>query len=69
MYMTESTFSVGISLVGGTLYTHMMPCYTCAKMIINAGIIRIVAGKDYHGAKRSKEVFSEAGVKYELLSD
>lgn len=60
---------VGVSLVGGTLYTHMMPCYTCTKMIINAGIVRVVAGKDYHGTKRSKEVFKEAGIAVELLSD
>ena len=59
---------IGVSLNGGTLYTHMAPCYACAKMIINAGIVRIVAGKDYHGAQRSKEIFKEAGVKFELLS-
>lgn len=60
---------IGVSLNGGTLYTHMAPCYACAKMIINAGIVRVVAGKDYHGAKRSKEIFKEAGVKFELLSE
>lgn len=59
---------VGVSLAGGTLYTHMAPCYACAKMIINAGIVRVVAGKDYHGAKRGKEVFKEAGVAFEMLS-
>ncbi len=59
---------VGVSLLGGTLYTHMAPCYTCAKMIINAGITRVVAGKDYHGARSSKEVFRVAGVTFELLS-
>lgn len=58
----------GVSLVGGTIYVHMAPCYACAKMIINAGIVRIVAGKDYHGAKRSKEIFKEAGIAFELLS-
>lgn len=59
---------IGVSLNGGTLYTHMAPCYACAKMIINAGIVHVVAGKDYHGAARSKEIFHEAGVKFELLS-
>lgn len=58
----------GVSLTGGTIYVHMAPCYACAKMIINAGIIRVIAGKDYHGAKRSKEIFKEAGVAFELLS-
>jgi dCMP deaminase len=58
----------GVSLLGGTLYAHMTPCYACAKMIINAGIVRVVAGKDYQAGKRSKEIFKQSGVKFELLS-
>jgi len=57
----------GISTEGSTLYCMMTPCYACAKNIINAGIVRIVAEKDYHAGDRSKEIFKEAGVKYELL--
>ena len=60
---------VGVSLDGATLYTHMAPCYVCAKMIINVGITRVVCGLDYHGAARSKEVFKQAGVKFELLQN
>ena len=59
----------GIPLDGATLYCHMTPCYTCAKMVINCGIKRIVCNVDYHGGKRSKEIFKEAGVKYELLNE
>ncbi|MFZ2038501.1 MAG: cytidine/deoxycytidylate deaminase family protein [Minisyncoccia bacterium] len=58
----------GISTDGGTLYCSMTPCYTCAKLIINAGIKRVVAEKDYHAGARSKEIFKEAGVLYELLN-
>lgn len=58
----------GISTEGGTLYCMMVPCYTCAKNIINAGIKRIVCEKDYHGGKRSKEIFTEAEVELVLLS-
>lgn len=58
----------GISTEGGTLYCMMVPCYTCAKNIINAGIKRIVCEKDYHGGKRSKEIFTEAKVELVLLS-
>jgi len=57
----------GVKLEGATLYSNMMPCYTCAKMIINAGIVRVVARKDYYAAERSKEVFDEAGVAYEII--
>jgi dCMP deaminase len=60
---------VGVSTDGATLYCKMSPCYTCAKMIINAGIKRVVALNDYHAGKRSREIFKEAGIKYELLND
>lgn len=59
----------GVTLEGATLYCHMTPCYTCAKMIINAGIKRVVVNMDYHVGKRSKEIFKEAGVEYKLVSD
>lgn len=59
---------IGVSTEGSTLYCMMTPCYTCAKLIINAGIKRVVAEKDYHAGDRSKEIFKEAGVKYELLN-
>ena len=59
----------GVKLDGATLYCHMTPCYTCAKMIINAGIKRVVCDLDYHAGERSKEIFKEAGVKYELINN
>jgi len=59
----------GTALDGATLYCHMTPCYVCAKMIINAGIKRVVCVKDYHKGGRSKEIFKESGVEYELGSD
>ena len=59
----------GIAINGATLYCHMTPCYVCAKMIINAGIKRVVCAKDYHKGGRSKEIFKEAGTKYELVND
>lgn len=59
---------VGVSTDGGTLYVKMTPCYTCAKVIINAGIKRVVAENYYHGGSRAAEIFKEAGVQYELLN-
>ncbi len=59
----------GIALSGSTLYCKMTPCYACAKMIINAGIARVVCEKDYHAGERSKEVFKEAGIEYCLLNN
>lgn len=60
---------MGTSINGGTLYCKMTPCYTCAKMIINTGIKRVVCVQDYHAGNRSKEIFKEAGVEFKLLSD
>lgn len=59
----------GVALDGATLYCHMTPCYTCAKMIINAGIKRVVVYVDYHAGERSKKIFKEAGILYELMSN
>jgi dCMP deaminase len=60
---------MGIALDGGTLYCKMTPCYTCAKMIINAGIKRVVCALDYHAGARSKEIFQEAKVEFSLISN
>ena len=59
----------GIALDGATLYCKMTPCYTCAKMIINAGIKRVVSAQDYHGGSRTKEIFAAAGIRFNLLSE
>lgn len=59
----------GIAIDGSTLYCKMEPCYICAKIIINAGIKRVVAEMRYHAAERTREVFKKAGVKLEVLKD
>lgn len=37
----------GVSVDGATLYCTLQPCSICAKMIINAGITRVVYTEDY----------------------
>jgi dCMP deaminase len=37
----------GVSVRGATLYCTNRPCIICAKMIINAGVVRVVVGGDY----------------------
>jgi dCMP deaminase len=58
---------IGISVDGATVYCHMTPCYVCAKILINAGIKKVVALKDYHASKRSKEIFEQSGVKLHIM--
>ncbi|MFA4999871.1 MAG: cytidine/deoxycytidylate deaminase family protein [Patescibacteria group bacterium] len=60
---------MGIAMDGATIYVKMTPCYTCAKMIINAGIKRVVCAQDYHAGQRSKEIFQQAGIAYVLASN
>lgn len=38
---------IGIACEGATMYVTCQPCNTCAKMIINAGITRVIYEGDY----------------------
>lgn len=49
----------GVSTRGSTLYVTCQPCNGCAKMIVNAGIIKVVFDGDYPDAF-AMEVFREA---------
>ena len=55
---------LGVSIDGATLYCTHQPCSLCAKMIINAGIRRVVFQEGYPD-KFTLEIFEEAGVKLE----
>lgn len=44
----------GISINGATAYITTMPCTTCAKALLAAGISRIVVFSDYHGSLAEK---------------
>lgn len=54
--------TLGQSIEGGTIYITHQPCVICAKMIINAGIKRIVVNEGYPD-KMSVEILEEAGLK------
>lgn len=51
----------GISIKGATIYVTDQPCVLCAKMIINAGIKRVVFSGDYPD-ELSTEMLNEAGI-------
>ena len=59
---------LGISIDGATLYCKMTPCRTCAMLLINCGIERVVCEKKYHAGKESEKMFKEAGVELEILN-
>ena len=53
----------GISIEGATIYTRMTPCRTCAMLLINCGIKRVVCERKYQLAEESEQLFAEAGIK------
>lgn len=52
---------MGVSVAGATIYVTYSPCIICARLIINAGIVKVVYRYDYPD-DFSKELLKEAGV-------
>jgi dCMP deaminase len=59
---------VGCSVEGCTLYCTHQPCVICAKIIINAGIKRVVYKQGYPD-DFSVKLFDEAGILVEKYED
>jgi dCMP deaminase len=59
----------GISIEGATMYCKMAPCYTCAKMLITAGVKRVVCQKRYQRDVESIRILKQAGLKVEVLQN
>lgn len=61
----------GVSVDGADLYTTASPCYDCFKLLVNAGIKRVIYGEFYssrYGAsERVLKLANGAGVKMEYL--
>ncbi len=53
---------------GGTMYTLFNPCNTCAKMIANAGIVRVVYTLEYP-ERMGLRILRDCGVKVKRLRD
>ena len=60
---------IGVSIAGATIYTRMTPCRTCAMLLINCGIKRVVCERKYHQGAESEEMFAAAGVKLDYKFD
>jgi dCMP deaminase len=55
----------GVSVEHGTIYITHQPCITCAKMIINSGIVRVVCASRYPD-DLAREMLAEAGLQLEV---
>ncbi|MCI5746624.1 deoxycytidylate deaminase [Eubacterium pyruvativorans] len=58
--------TLGQSIEGGTIYVTHHPCSICAKMILNAGLERIVIREGYPDTL-AKEILSEADLEVDRL--
>jgi dCMP deaminase len=58
-----------IGIEGGTLYCKMTPCRTCAMLIINCGIVRVVCEKKYHRGAESEQMFGDAGIHLDYFDE
>jgi dCMP deaminase len=56
----------GVSVKDSTLYCTNHPCVICAKMIINAGIVRIVI-RDGYSDELAADMLTEAGISVERM--
>lgn len=56
---------LGVSTKGGTLYCTTNPCSSCAKMLINAGIKRVVCRMEHHD-QEGIELLKKTGVNVEI---
>ena len=52
---------MGVSVFGATMYVTHCPCIICSRLLINAGIVRVIYRHEYPD-DFSKEILKEAGV-------
>ena len=59
---------LGVSIDESTLYCTNQPCILCAKMLINAGVKRIVI-RDGYPDRFAEEMLKEAGIRMEQITE
>jgi dCMP deaminase len=57
----------GVAIEGSDIYVTHQPCITCAKMIINSGIKRVVCLGSYPD-EMARSLLKEADIQFEMLS-
>ena len=58
--------TLGQSIEGGIIYVTHQPCIICAKMIINAGLNKVIVRQGYPD-EMAKEILNEAGIEIVML--
>ena len=57
---------LGVSIEGATLYCTTQPCVICTKMLINAGIKRVVISESYPD-ELAEKMIKEAGIQVDVF--
>lgn len=57
----------GVSVKGGTIYVTHQPCVVCTKMLINAGIERVVYANPYPD-ELAQEMMGQSKMKIEIFN-
>lgn len=57
---------LGVSIEGATLYCTTQPCVICTKMLINAGIKRVVISESYPD-ELAEKMIKEAGIQVDIF--
>jgi dCMP deaminase len=65
--LTQAAYH-GVKINGATLYCTHMPCITCAKMIINAGVVRIVF-QNFYPDDLAVQMLNESKIELVLFAD
>lgn len=58
----------GTKTDGATLYTTYTPCAACAQAIINSGVVRVVAAKEYR-RKEGVHLLRQAGIIIDVMTE
>lgn len=56
----------GLSVEGAELFTTLSPCYECAKLIIAAGLVRVVFDRGYRDPAGT-DLLQQAGLQIEVI--
>jgi dCMP deaminase len=57
----------GVPVDGSTMYITMEPCYSCAKMIVQIGIKRVVCLYRYQAGKLTRKLFKDCKVDLKVV--
>lgn len=62
----NALIQAGKQSLGATLYTNSYPCKICARLMVNAGIKRVVISGDYTD-KEGVKILDDAGIEVTIL--